>query len=324
MREYFMSLDCGKFELKGIGRKIAGEAQDIQKINFRSKYYDMSEGDIEVEGNSYKVTLDNKTYIIGEQGNEESYDTNKIDKIHKLCAYTAITKLLDPGIHENYINIVLACPILMIKSPKLKEEYKQYIKGNGEIHIIVDNKDYYFNIKDITLKAEGSGIVYLQPHLFNNKTTAIADLGGLNMGFTIFKNGITQPDDRHSTEHGANHLLNILSDRLTTEKGYIVSTEEADESLKLGYLNTNKEIDVNSIKAIEEIKDKYLKTVLKEIEKRGYKLQNLTGGVVFVGGTSEKIRKTIENNCDCGVIVDNAQWATVEGLYKVAVKKYAK
>ncbi len=53
--------------------------------------------------------------------------------------------------------MALACPLSVLLDAEAKEEYKNYIKGDGEIEITVNGKDYSFTIKDVIIKAEGSG-----------------------------------------------------------------------------------------------------------------------------------------------------------------------
>ena len=46
--------------------------------------------------------------------------------------------------------------------------------------------------------------------------------------------------------------------------------------------------------------------------------------VIFVGGTTEHIKENISKNLEHAYIPSNPQLSTVEGLYKVAFKKYGK
>ena len=77
MNEYVTSLDIGKYDVKSIGRNVAGNANDIKRISFRTKSYDLENGYIDVEGNSHKVEYNGKSYIIGEQGETKSNETSK-------------------------------------------------------------------------------------------------------------------------------------------------------------------------------------------------------------------------------------------------------
>ena len=42
--------------------------------------------------------------------------------------------------------MVLACPLSVLLIQNAKEDYKQFIKGNGLINITVDNKEFEFEI----------------------------------------------------------------------------------------------------------------------------------------------------------------------------------
>lgn len=80
-------------------------------------------------GNSYKVGFEGKSYIIGEQGQDKSYDTSKTNILHKLACYTAIAEYLELSSKDNKISIVWACPLSVLRSQPAKDEYKLFIKG---------------------------------------------------------------------------------------------------------------------------------------------------------------------------------------------------
>lgn len=330
MSKIIISLDVGKFDTKAVGKVIDESAEEIKKICFRTKKYDLKNGFIDVEGeNSYKVVYDGNEYIIGEQGEDKSYDTSKTNLLHKVSAYTAITQFLEPSINgknenKNEIYMVLACPLSVLQIQEKKEEYKEFIKDNVAINIEVNDQHYTFEIKDITIKAEGSGILYLEQDLFKNKNMAIIDLGGLNMGFSLYRNGSCKKEDRFIEECGANELTELVREQLVIYKGgNLVSYDQTEQALEKGYLAKMGSVDTESVQYINMGKEKYYKKVMSYIKAHGYKLEELDG-VVFVGGTSQKIKEIISKELEHSYIPSNAQLSTVEGLYKVAFVKYGK
>ena len=323
-KQLILSLDVGKYDTKVIGRNINESTEDIKKICFRTKLYNLDNGYIDLEGNSYKVEFDGKEYIIGEQGEEKSYDTSKTNILHKLSAYTAITQYLESNTSGNEVFMVLACPLSVLKIKESKEEYKNFIKGEGEINIKVDGKEYKFEIKDITIKAEGSGILYLEKEKFKGFNVAVIDLGGLNMGFSLYRNGVCKNDDRFIEECGANTLTEIVREELVKYKnGNLVSYDQAEQALEKNYLPNFGKIDEGSTKAIEIAKEKYFNKIIDYIKSHGFKLEELDK-VIFVGGTSQKIASVIITSLEHSYIPNESQWCTCDGGYKIAIKKYKK
>jgi len=320
---YFLALDPGKNTVKAVGRKTDGNKEDIKKVFFRTKMYNMANGYIDVEENSHKVEYNDENYIIGEQGEESDneYETSKTSKLHQLCAYTAISQYLEPNTKDNKISIVLACPISVLKVESAKEEYKAFIKGKAPIVIRVDDKKYTFEITDVTIKAEDTGIKYLKQELFKTSSTVIIGFGGLNMNFQLFRNGSCKPSDRFSEEFGATKLAIYTEESLSMyRKGNLLNFEEAEEALNDGQLTINGEVDAGSIDVIKKAKERFVKDALKIIARNGYTL-NSYKKVVFVGGTTNKISEILINLFPNCYIAENSQWTTADGLYKIAAAK---
>jgi plasmid segregation protein ParM len=323
MKKIILSSDIGKYETELVGRDVELTADDRKIVRFRTKMYDLSEGYIDVEGNSHLVEFNKKSYIVGEQGQDKSEDTSKTQFLHQLACYTAITQFIEPGTKDNEISMVLACPLSVLLIQDAKEEYKEFIKGKGPIKIIVDHKEYEFEIKEIMIKAEGSGIIYLEPNLFNEQAVGIVDLGGLNMGWSLYNNKVCKKDDRFIEECGTDRLLDIVREQLGIyKKGNIVNKEIAEKALYEGGLKKSGKIDTESVAYVEKAKEQYFEEVLKHIKAHKFNIDELDR-VVFVGGTSQHIKENITNKISHAYIPVNSQLCTVEGLYKVAFKKYS-
>lgn len=324
MKKYVLSADIGKYETNLIGRNIDGSEEDIKRVNLRTKMYDLSNGEIDVEGNSYKIELEGKSFIVGDQGQDKSYDTSKTNELHQLSCYAAITRYLEPGTKDNKISMVLACPLSVIRSKDAKEEYKQLIKGNGEINVVVNDKEYSFEIEDIMLKAEGSGIVFLEPERFIGKDVLLIDLGGLNEGISIYRNKVCKNDDRFIEECGTDRLVeNVRYQLIEYRKGNNVDVDSAEKALKDGGLKKSGELDIESVPYLERAKCNYFNEVMKHVKEHKIDIDHMDE-VIFVGGTTQHIKGIISKEIKHSYIPLNSQWSTVEGLYKVAIKKYGK
>lgn len=324
MKEYLISGDFGKDTSKLVGKNKAEGADNIRNISFKTKIYNLGKGDIDVEGNSHKIEIDGEKYIVGEQGTDKSYDTSKTSLIHKLCCYAGICQYIEPDTTDNYIYMVLACPLSVLASPEAKEEFKEYIKGEGVIKVIVDEKNYEFEIKDIIIKAEGSGILYSSPELFQNKDVVLVDIGGLNLGINIYRNCVCTKDDRYPEEYGNEMLIKAIQDRMSQYyKGNIINEKEATKILDDGYAVKFGKCDRDSIEYLEMAKHDYFDGIVGVLRRNKINIE-LYDNVIFVGGTVQRVEDIIKERIPNVIIPADPQWSTVEGLYRVLYAKHGK
>lgn len=325
MSKLIIALDPGKYLTKAIGKNLDSKDIEPENVFFRTKMYDLEAGELDVAGNSSLVSYGDKKVIIGEQGTEDGTDeTDKATILHKLASYVAITRYIKPDT-ENEVYMVLACPLNLVKSAEYKEEYKNYIMNDGkEVNITVDGLNYKFTIKEITLKAEGSGVIFLNKEKFKGKQYGIIDIGGLNMQFCLYMNGVANPDSRFTEMNGSNKLIEELRETLERKiKGKILSYEQVEDALKNKVLKLqNKEIE-ESRQIIKDIVKKYIThDVVKQITRRRINLDSIQP--LVVGGTCEYIKEELKDLVPHIEIQDNSQWAPVEGLFKIAYAKYFK
>ncbi|MCD3240826.1 ParM/StbA family protein [Clostridium botulinum D/C] len=319
MSNVIIAVDAGKNMLKAIGTK--NSECEVKKVGFSSKYHITNDINEEIEGNSHIAKYEDKIYIIGDSGKAYDYDSNKEKDIHKISAYTAITQFIEQSTKDNHIYMVLACPIDFIRSKELKDSYKEFIKGSGEININIDGKDYNFIIEDITIKSEGSGVVYNNIELFKNEDVTVIDLGGVNFSFCIYSNCVAVKESRFARDFGGNYLIQLTRNALRDyTKGLPISENLALKSLIDDCLTLKNEKDSGSIEVIRKVKEEYLEKIIGEIKASG---QNIDlNKPVFCGGTAELIRNVIKNKYKFATVLENPQWNSVEGLYVIAKNKY--
>ena len=318
-----LSIDSGKFLTKAVGINEEDSLIEGKRISFRSKLYDLSDGDVEIAGNSFNVEYDDRKFIIGEQGNVDGVeDTNKATLLHKLCIYTAITKYIEPN-EKAKIYMVMACPINLLKSAQYKEEYKSFIMNNhNEINIKVNNEDFIFTVEDITIKSEGSGILYLDRERFINSEVGLIDIGGLNMQFCKYVNGVAIPESRLTEMTGSNKLVqDIKEDLEILLKGKPVAFEKAEQALENKVLKINNADMEESREVLRNRIHKYIvNDVIRKITKRRISLGLLQP--IVVGGTCLNIKEELKKEIENVEIQEDPQWASVEGLFKIAFAKY--
>ncbi|MBE1306150.1 recombinase [Clostridium botulinum] len=326
-KEYILALDLGKYDGKAIGRAKDDSSEDIKKVKLRTKIKVLGENEfVEIGSNSHNLIYDKNNIVIGEQGEEieENFKSNKISVLHKYIAYGIITKFLKPNTTGNKIKAVLACPIPMLNIIGSKDEYKQLIKGDGPINVEVDGQKFEFEITDIMVKAEDSCIIYT-PELAGIDNVGIIGFGGLNMNFLLYNKG--EFVFRKSYDHGSKSLKTFIKDSLTIMKGGELPTEyELDMAFEKGYIFNKGKIVEESIEAVNDAKKKFLKEAQIMLLKDKQDI-NALEKLCFIGGTSIKLKNQIAELYDNIVKFKNdedLQMAAVEGLYRVAVKKYLK
>lgn len=324
IKEYVIALDLGKWDCKAIGRCKEETKDDVRKYKFRTKMKELHDTFIEVGESSYNIVMDGKNIIVGEQGEEsaENFDTNKTNDLHKYCAYVAITKFLTPNT-LNKIEVVLACPLSVLNVTESKEQYKKMIQGEGIIKVCVNGLEYQFIITDIIVKAEDSCIIYTN-ELDRESELGIIGFGGLNMNFLLYRN--KEFVVRKPFEHGAIKLLNYIIEDLTNYKrGSIIPEDIAIKALEDGHLTKQGKKDEESAAVIENSKKRFLEDAKTLIKKNGYDIDDIKK-LAFVGGTTIKLENIIEDRFSHAVKFENTnkQWIAVEGLYKVAAKRYMK
>lgn len=322
MSKIILSMDAGKHHGKCSGINVEEDGLNTREYKIRSKFYDLINGNIELADNNYKVELDGKSYIVGEQGTEESItSTNKATLLHKLCVYSLITEYIKPDTKDNEVYMVLSCPLNLLSSVELKEEYKDFIANNNkEINVVVNEKKYTFTIKAITIKSEGSGVYYLNKEKFKGKDYLLVDIGGLNMQVCLYRNGIAQVEERFTEMTGSKKLIRDIKKALELHtKGNAVTLNDAQKALEDKiYIKDQKTKNI-----IKNVITEYIeKDVIKTIG------ENLTIDIntvipLFIGGTVMDIKEEIQEVLDFKAeIQDDAQFASVKGLFKIAYAKY--
>lgn len=328
MSKLILSIDPGKYLTKAIALKDDEELIDTdflknKRVFFRSKMYDLDDGDVELQGKSYFTEYDGRKIIIGDQGNVDgAEETNKATLLHKLCIYTAITQYIVPE-EKTDVYMVLSCPLNLLKSKKYKDEYKEFIGNDGkEISISVNKENYIFTIKSITIKSEGSGILYLNKDKFINCEVALIDIGGLNMQFCKYINGAAVPESRFTEMTGGNKLVQDIEEALEiTLKGKPISFEQAEEALKDKVLRINNSDVDESRNIIRNRIQRYIRNdIVRNITKRRNSLELMQP--IVVGGTCLNIQEELKSVIENVEIQEDPQWASVEGLFKIAYLKY--
>ena len=325
MCKLILSVDSGKYLTKAVGitESSDDDLMEGKRVHLRSKMYDLADGDVELAGESFIVNYEGRNVILGEQGTiDGAGETNKATLLHKLCIYTAITQYIKPN-ESTDVYMVLSCPLNLLKSVEYKEEYKNFIMNDGkEVKIIVSGEEYAFTIKDITIKSEGSGVLYLNKERFYGCEVGLIDIGGLNMQFCKYINAVPQPESRFTEMTGSNKLIQDLKEDLEIfRKGKPVTFDQAEDALKSKVLRINNDDIDESREIIRQRIHKYITNdVIRNMTKRRISLELIQP--VIVGGTCINIKEELKDEIENVEIQEDPQWASAEGLFKIACAKY--
>ncbi len=307
-----IAIDSGKYATKAKNQSA--------KLSFRTKLLKLiNTNNSDISGSSYLVSFNNHAYIVGDQGEEQSYDLSKTSIIHQLAAYTAITQLLTPS--SKVVQLTIGCPLSIYKNKSLREDYRDFILGARHIHITVNDISYHFYLDNALVLPETSGVVYTNPQLFKNKRVAVIDLGGLNLNFCIYDNYVPQISIMFTSNNGGISLHNLLLKELNTMYGLSLQLNDIPHIIRHGCLKLNGTIEPSSYAVIKNSIATYLSSVIQEIKHNGFSLDTLE--FVFIGGTSELISQYISDTIPHANIVGDASFANVSGFYKIGVIKYA-
>lgn len=321
MAHYIAALDSGK----GLSKLIIANfddykaCKDSRRLSVVTKYTELKEDQYEeATKDSHLVEFNGGRFIVGKQGRDNSLLTTKCDPVHKLCSYAAITKALEPGV-ENTITMVLACPVLALKSQDEKEKYKKFMTNDGNlVEITVDGKEYKFKFDNVILKSEASGIIYFDAPTFEASRVGILDLGHLNMTFLEYNDGVINTDNRYIFDYGCNKLEGMLQESLSLYRQQNVSDETVREALRRGALINVYGEDANSIPVINETKTEFIMGILDLLVKKSIMIADYNS-IIVTGGTSLYLDKLIPLQIPNAVLVEDPQWACIEGLFGLAV-----
>lgn len=299
------AVDAGKFATKA----MAGD----ERLMFRSNYTRIDESNsIPLEGCSFKVEIDNKTYILGDMGEESDYSLEKQSVLHKMATYTAIAKL---GGRDD-VKVAVGCPVSIFKSDENRKLYAEYMKEQPQM-FKVDDVSIKIKIDKIVVLPEGSGPIYTDER-FKNKRVAVIDLGGRNMNFTIYNNRLPQVSSMFTENYGSMDIETLIKQQFDTK--YRCSLEDKDVRAILEQGGIKYKGQLEGQKHVKEILEGYVDKVLARVQKANFNLDTMD--VVFTGGTSLLVEEEIKQRLSHAEVIKDAQWSNAEGFNKIVRRKF--
>lgn len=305
MSKVVIGVDSGKHSLKAVRKMANGE---IKKIKFRTKMDDTKE-DKSANKRSYVVTYDGKKNMLGELAEKVDYEKNKKKYIHKISAYTAIAKLLEPG--EKNVVLSIGCPLSIFKNVEERKKYEEYFKSDGEISIRIDGEIFNFNIEKVIICPESSGVIFRNHKDYKNRMVGVIDIGGLNTNNCVYNRLNPISSTMFTTNLGSNILTNELKQTLNSTFPLAnIQDWQMETIIAHGYIKSNKE---ESTVLIRNFFKKHMENILDECKRKGWDLSNLD--LVFVGGGSILLEKEIINFTPPETYIsEDAEWDNAFGF----------
>lgn len=303
-----IAVDAGKFATKAA-------SADNKKSIFRTKSTLLSKTlDIEAAGDSNKITFGDKSYIIGDQGENIDYSLEKNTLLHKMAIYISAYRLGCKGPNH----AAIGCPTNIYVSKENRQEFKENIKKKPS-QIIIDGKEQDISFDRVLIMPESSGVVYIHPEKFKGRRVAVIDLGGRNMNFGIYDNMVPQPSSMFTTNQGSMDIEARIKRKFEAIYKNPFSTRDIEQIMEKGGMIHQGKLDPKSMLELEEIYQEYVEDVIKSI-KQGFSLDRLD--VVATGGTSILVDGIIPKYIPHVQVVPDTQWTNVNGFLKIAKVKF--
>lgn len=312
--EKILAVDPGKFDIKAATR----EGDAVKTLSYNSRLYQLKAGEhYEAQGQSKFITYQGKQYIIGEQGTETDMSLAKSTILHKVGVMAILADTVSGG---EELRLVLGCPASVYKNKDSRQAYKNYITDNGLLNFDTDKKHYEITVASTLVLPETAGVPFIYPQLFKDNMVAVVDLGGLNMNFAIFNNGVVDLESMNTVNHGGYNLENAIKTRLSGKYSLAVSQDIIRKIMQRGYLVIDGERSKESEEILETIYMDFIREIPNIVKSFNYDISLMD--VVFVGGTSQLLGERITKVIPHAVVGEDLKWANVLGFLKIAQEKY--
>jgi len=320
---WIVAVDSGKYQTKAIAGNNEVEAK---RFSLLTKMTPTTEKQ-SLSPSSYVTKLNNEKFLVGSQQGFHDFETTKAKDLHRRTTYTAISQLV-----PNKAEIVLAigCPLTQYTNTELRNEYMRFMlnlpegdktnpnKAEVEISFEVNDKKFTYTVKRLLVFPETSGFLIKYEELFERKTVAIIDIGGLNVNGAVYRRLEPNEDKFFTINKGGNVFKQQLRKELNSSFSNLNLNEDDMEDIILdGYVEINDVED--SVRKTKEIIDKHKFEFLDQIkqEMRSYSWSVNTYQFIFVGGGSILFEKEIREQPEFGkrlIISENAVWDNCEGF----------
>ncbi len=270
-----------------------------------------------VSDTGFIVEYDGRVYGVGDiVSSDDSFTSNqnsKNDNLHKIATLTAIAGSVNNG---DEVKVAIGCPIELFNSKANRERYLESILPSGRIDFNINGISKHFTIVKKMVLPESLGIVFTNEKLFADGYVGVIDIGGLNVNATVVLNGKIANDTCFTEKLGRRSIEKEIKMYAEDKYETSFSNMEVDSFIKEGYITDNKdpEAEEESRAFIDQVMTDHVAKIDKVCLKHGWNLRNMH--LVFVGGSSIFLKDKIMKAFPKAFIVDNANYANVQGFLR--------
>lgn len=303
-----VAVDSGKFATKAVRKLDDGS---VKSIIFRTKM-DLTDEVASSDKRSCVIEYQGIKYLIGESAETVDFEKNKAKLVHKISTYAAVAQLLGD---ENDVDIVLTigCPLSIFNNVEERENYKDFFLSEGNIVIKLNGKTRTFNIKQVVVCPESSGIIFKNSSDYKGRLVGVIDIGGLNTNCSVYNKLTPVRSTAFTTNLGANIMTNDLKQKINS--AFVdanIQDWQMETIIKDGFIKSHKD---ESAVIIKNFFSKHMNDILQECERKGWDLRNMD--IIFTGGGSKLLEGEIKKAVPDAIISNSAQLDNVEGFYIV-------
>lgn len=286
-----LGIDMGKDNLKSFdGKKsftcISTFAEGVDKLD-----------------SGFQIIHNGHKYLVGDLTLGYDIDISKEKEQFRTLMYLAIFKLAD---HGERVKVVVSCPVDVCLNRQAKRSYKEFLFKEKKIILTVDGETKTFFIDNLSVIAEGSGILYKHSEQYSNEIVGVVDIGGSTTN-CILSNELNVVRNQSFSEMNGMHYLRAKIRDSLKKTGVIIGENEVKFLMRNPGENTyliNKEIN------------SYLSQIKKSLLARNWS-ENMP--IVFTGGGSLELYRQIEAKFPYSTVSSEALYDNCYGNYRIGV-----
>ncbi len=318
MARRYIAVDCGKADTKICIQNTDGSATKKILPTRMSAVSGMEDIQRLSGENVYTVGYDGQEYVICSEKSRVEDSNSKKTLMHKIMTLSAIALNVN---NDDYVNVAIGCPLDRFADKEERSAYCDFILPHGRVDITINGNEKHFVLDKRMVLPESYGPMFLFKDRFDSKTVGVIDIGGFNVNGCYFNDGKLVPDYNITNQYGKRHIVNEIIGGLRKVFEYTFSAQEVEVILKNGYVTFNsgtpEEIEESRNKSAKVINDKiseYLDRIIQDCAERNWGVRFCS--FIFIGGTSEMIRKHIEAKYPTAFIPEDWNFINAQGFLK--------
>lgn len=305
-------VDSGKFATKALTRGSNGE---LSSLYFETNIRESDEVATTL-AETYAMSVAGESYLIGKFAKEtKNFSRTKAEKPHKLSMLLAVHQLVEDN---SDVVVFVGCPLNDYDYKKQRENYEEFMRGDGEYEVTVQGRTKKFNIVSVTALPETSGFIAKNAEKLEDKVVGLVDIGGLNANCALYQELNPVSSKSFAENKGVNILLRDLKFELEGRYGVLVDDRLMFKAVVEGIPFKIKNVESSDIlQFIDSFKELHVRSILEDLNRQGWSTNTLD--FVFSGGGSIILKEQIKKVFGDDVLISSdGVWDNVEGFALIA------